>query len=453
MLTRRELLVAAACLTTRSVPAMAEEQNVLKLLIPDGSQDNLAPVIAMWEAQTGIQVAVDIAGVDEINDRMTVDHIAGRANYDLALPATFGIPDLAWSEVIRPLDGLAEETLQTAGRGIYEQGDFVDGRRYGAQTDGDVYLMFYRRDWLEDADTRARYGDLHGQDLAIPATWAELDRQLRFFHAPEERRHGGLLFRHPGYMQWEFWSRMHANGVLPFDADLRPQLAEPGAIAALEEMIAASEYLHPGARAAALFDNWKLFAEGETYCNIGWGGSQKYFHKGGSAVRGKLAHGLLPGGIRPSVSYFNWGWSYVIPANSARPDLAARFAAFATGPEASTAAVREAGGYFDPFHASHYDDPIIRETYSDDFLAVHRRAFDDPLPDLYLPGHGSYFGKLSQRLNEAYTGEKTPKEALEHAARDWELISLDFGREAQAERWAAARQTYPAAFLSASGDG
>ena len=28
-----------------------------------------------------------------------------------------------------------------------------------------------------------------------------------------------------------------------------------------------------------LFENWERFSKGDIYCNIGWGGSQKYFNK------------------------------------------------------------------------------------------------------------------------------------------------------------------------------
>ena len=173
---------------------------------------------------------------------------------------------------------------------------------------------------------------------------------------------------------------------MPFDDDFVPEIAQPGAVEALNEMINITPCMHPETGTAGLFRNWELFESGQTYCNIGWGGSQKYFNRDTSQVKNKLLHGLLPGGVVPSMSYFNWGWSYVVPSQSRFPEAAGLFAAFAASPGISTGAVRESGGYFDPFHASHYEDPQIVGTYSPEFLEVHKNAMKNPLPDLYLPG-------------------------------------------------------------------
>jgi len=459
-LKRRQFLAAAAAtlvapharadLFEDAAGALGNQPEAIKLLAPDGCQTNIGPTIKAWKAMTGIGVEVDIVGVDEINNHMTVDHLAGRANYDVALPATFGLADLALAEVIQPLDGILDQVLPAdhQPQSLYSHGDIYGGARYGFQTDGDAYLMFYRRDWLEDPVNQAAYQSRHGEELAMPTSWEQLDRQMSFFNEPSKGQYGGALFRNPGYLVWEFWSRMHAKGVLPFDDNLVPQLASDKAVEALTQMIAVTNCMHPDTRSAGLFENWELYASGTTYANIGWGGSQKYFNRPDSPIRGKLAHGLLPGGDVPNLSYFNWGWSYVVPANASSPQVAALFAAFAVSPDVSTGAVREVGGYFDPFQDSHYEDADIIEAYSPEFLKVHQQAMTNPLPDLYLPGHGSYFDKLGRRLNDAFEGLHEPKAILEDAVRDWELVTLDLDREEQTQRWAELRGTYPSVFTS-----
>ncbi|NSX54620.1 extracellular solute-binding protein [Parasulfitobacter algicola] len=418
----------------------------LRCLIPVGSESNLRPTVEAWQAATGIKVELEIVDVDQINDRMTVDHLARRADYDLALPATFAVADLAWSGIIHPMTKY-EETFGHSAQlfdSLYENGNIIGGDRFGFQTDGDVYLMFYRKDWLTDETEVTSYQDLYGKVLDIPQTWQELDRQIRFFHRPDENRYGGALFRTPAYLVWEFWSRMHANGVLPFDDALTPQIDSDGAVQAVEDMLEISSFLHPQAKTAGLFDNWTNYAKGDTYCNIGWGGSQKYFNQAQSPIRNKLAFSLLPGGEKiAATSYFNWGWSFVLPTQSKKRELAYLFAAFATSPEISLNAVREADGYFDPFQRQHYQDEIIQDTYSSDFLKVHEMAINDPIPDLYLPGHNSYFSSLSKWLVEAMDRQRSPKDALRRAAQDWNLISLDFGLEDQADRWRASKARYP----------
>ena len=107
-------------------------------------------------------------------------------------------------------------------------------------------------------------------------------------------------------------------------------------IEALEELVAASEHLHPGARTNGLFDNWQTYARGETYANIGWGGTQKHLNGPTSKVRGNLQFAPPPGGwlndelVR--TPYFNWGWNYVVSSTSLEPEIAYLFTLFAASP-------------------------------------------------------------------------------------------------------------------------
>ena len=134
-------------------------------------------------------------------------------------------------------------------------------------------------------------------------------------------------------------------------------------------------------------------SRGDIYCNIGWGGTQKYLNGPASSVRGRLRFGPTPGGVIDGVTvqvpYFNWGWSYVVTAASPLPELAYLFALFASTPEMSTRAVRQVDGYFDPFRPEHYADPGIKAAYSDAFLQTHRAALEGAIPDLYLPAQSA----------------------------------------------------------------
>ena len=152
----------------------------LRLLIPDGSQGNVEPVIGAFEEMTGIRVNLIVTAVDDINTRLMLDQMGGKEGYDLALPATFGIPELAEAGVLADLDALASRYEPTALReqSLYPVGDRYDGRLYGFQADGDAYLMFYNKPWLDDVANRQRYADEFGHALAIPETWRELDRQM-----------------------------------------------------------------------------------------------------------------------------------------------------------------------------------------------------------------------------------------------------------------------------------
>ena len=134
--------------------------------------------------------------------------------------------------------------------------------------------MFYRKDWISDPEEQKRYADRYGITLKVPDTWEELDQQLAFFHRPESGRYGGALFRSQYFIAWEWWVRFHAKGFFPFTDDLAPQINNDAGVKALEELAAASKYLYPGARSNGLFENFEAYGKGDSYANIGWGGTQ-----------------------------------------------------------------------------------------------------------------------------------------------------------------------------------
>ena len=421
----------------------------LGLLMPNGSGANVNPVIKAFKAATGISIRPIETPVDEINVQLTLDTLGGAGNYDLALPATFGLPDLVSAGAIVSLSGYAQkhETKGFRQGVLYQTGDSFDGQLYGFQADGDAYVMFYHKDLLNNADEKARFSERFGYELTVPSTWAELDQQIAFFNRPDEGLGGGLLFRTPAYVAWEWWVRFHAKGYWPMSSDLEPQIASEAGVLALEDLIRVTEHLCPETSTLGLFENWQRFEKGDIYCNIGWGGTQKHLNRTDSKMRNRLVFGPTPGGLVEDelllTPYFNWGWNYVVTSQAKEPEIAYLFALFASSSEMSTQSVRQPDGYFDPFRPEHYQDRKIREAYSDEFLKVHSESMRNAIPDLYLAHQGEYFRVLTEWLRRALQGEVSPEDALQRVSEHWTLISVRTGFQKQKERWLQLRQKYP----------
>lgn len=430
---------------------LAGKSAELRLLMPEGCGANVQPVAEQFTQATGVPVILSEVGVDAINTRLTIDTLSNQGDYDIALPATFGLPDLASFDVIQPLTEYAQKYEPAGFRSqtLFRLGDTFDEEIYGFQTDGDVYVMFYNAMMMDDPRHRDAYADRYGHSLELPKTWAELDRQMAFFHRPTQDMFGGALFRSPNYLAWEWWLRFHAKGVWPLSPDLTPQIASAEGVAALEEMIAASASLYSEAPSAGLFRNWEHFAEGQTFCNIGWGGTQKYLNGPTSQIRGKMHHASPPGidgkGACEHMSYFNWGWNYVVTSVSTQPELAYLFCLFASSSVMSTDAVSKSEGFFDPFRPEHYANDTVRDIYSSAFLKTHQKAMTIAIPDLYLINQTDYFVELNAALDTAINGNETPVRALERAATQWDLITRRSDRQRQQARWNRLRAKYPPA--------
>ena len=435
----------------KAAKALASGRNVtLTIMQPSGSLGNVKPVADEWTAATGINVEYVEVPLGEINQKVLLEAVSKTGSFDISLPATFGIPDLAESGILVNLDQYAqkyepEDFQQDA---LYATGDYYKGNLYGYQTDGDTYVMFYLKDWLENAEENKAFSDKHGYNLKVPDTWEELDAMMAHFHRPEKGMFGGALYRTQFFIAWEWWVRFHAKGLFPLDDDLKPQINSDAGVQALEELVAASKTLYPGARTNGLFENFEAFGAGDKFCNIGWGGTQKYLNSDKSKVKGRLAHGPTPGGVVNGklikTPYFNWGWNYVVSSVSPEPEIAYLFTLYACSPAMSTVAVRDPGGYFDPFRGAHYKDSAIVETYSKPFLDAHEDSMRNSIPDLYLKGQGEYFDELRVNLTAADVGEKSPKEALDDTASAWNRITRRMGKRSQKVQWDFLKSIYPA---------
>ena len=421
----------------------------LNLLLPNGSSANVLPATNEFTRLTGIRFNLVETPVDDINTRMFLEASLSKGTYDIALPATFGIPDLVEAGAITDLSDYSNryQPVNFQEDSLYTIGDYYRGKHYGYQTDGDTYLMFYNRRFFRDKTHRKAFADQHGYELKIPETWEQLDAMMAYFHQPDNGTYGGALFRTPAYMLWEWWIRFHAKGYFPLDNDLNPRIDSDAGIQALEELIAASQNLTPNATTNGLFENWEEFSRGNIFCNIGWGGTQKYLNSDKSAIRGELLFGPTPGGMVNGkllkTSYFNWGWNYTISSNSAAKEIAYLFILFACSPQISTLAVREQGGFFDPFRREHYTDTKIIETYSKPFMEEHHRSMINSIPDLYLSGQTQYYDALREQIALASDGKLTPREALKNAAKNWRKLHFRLGRKTQKEQWQFLKTLYP----------
>lgn len=437
-----EQVVAAA------LKAKANRDVRLRLIYPDGCLPNLQQAIDAWAKSTGIAIDATATRVDEVASHLLLTEMAGAQTWDVALPATFTVPDLIDGNCLQDLSAAAKRLEPPALRAgmLFDVGDYYQNRLYGYQTDGDCYLLFYNRQLLEDQALGDRFEELHGRRPSIARTWRELDEMMAFFATKQNGGHSSTLFRTIGYAAWEWWLRFTSKGRLVLDDDLNPTFDGPEGVAALQELITATRSQYERSRSNGLFENWTAFATGKHFCNLGWGGTQKALRREGSLVRDDLLVAPPPGSDASdgpeSISYFNWGWNYVVAKRSKEAELAYLFCLFAVCPEPSLKTVRK-DGFFDPFRKEHYGDPGIREAYGAQFLDVHQSSLSAATPDLYLPGQAEYLDALRKQVHAAISGRVTAEEGMRTAAQAWRRTTERRGQAGQLAQWTSLKKRYP----------
>lgn len=412
----------------------------LTILYPEGSLANIKPIADLFSEHTDIDIKFIKTTVDDINTKILISTARQKTNFDIALPATFGIPDLVEANALTDLTTFAQQYEKQSNYqpSLYSLGDSYKNRKFGYQTDGDAYVMFYKKDIFSNPDEQKRFADTYGYSLALPQTWEQLDTLMKYFHRPDEDQYGGCLFRTPRYMVWEWWVRFHAKGYYPLQDDMTPNINNELAVSALEDLITATQYQHPSVKSNGLFENWKLYAQGQCAVNIGWGGTQKYLNSASSKVRNKLFYAPTP-----EVSYFNWGWNYVVSNFSAEKEIAYLFCLYATSQGISNQAVHQKYGFFDPFRIEHYEDAAVQQAYGVDFLAAHKQAMQTAIPDFYIEGRGRYIKNLETNILSVTRGDLSVREALDFTEKQWEKITDEIGRSKQIEQWRFLKSQYP----------
>ena len=119
-------------------------------------------------------------------------NVASAETYDTTLNIMShpGFPrfngDLTSSGYLRPLDDLIEkhdaaalfDNISDAYRSLYcEWG----GKTIAVPVDGDVAMMYFRKDAFENEEAKTRYREKFGKELTVPRTWEEFLQAAEIF--------------------------------------------------------------------------------------------------------------------------------------------------------------------------------------------------------------------------------------------------------------------------------
>jgi multiple sugar transport system substrate-binding protein len=63
---------------------------------------------------------------------------------------------------------------------------------------------------------------------------------------------------------------------------------------------------------------------------------------------------------------------------------------------------------------------------------------------MMIPGYVEYAQSLQSEINAAFTGQKSAKDALDAAAKEWDAITDRRGRDVQRKEWEETVNSYKA---------
>lgn len=124
-----------------------------------------------------------------------------------------------------------------------------NGKLYGLPVQGGSFMMFYRKDLINDPKEQANFKAKYGYKLQVPETWESYKDVAEFFTRPEQGLYGygGGGKRGQGHT-WFFNMWMVSHGEKMFAEDWTPRINSPTGVEFFRYYTNLFNYAAPGAR-------------------------------------------------------------------------------------------------------------------------------------------------------------------------------------------------------------
>jgi multiple sugar transport system substrate-binding protein len=415
-----------------------------------------------WKELTGIDVKVVEVPVAEMFTKIMQDFKSGAAAYDALNVIPSWMPDLANAGALEVLDPYVDkygyrDELQKIAPTYRDNQMKVNGKIYGLPDDGDVFVLYYRKDILTDPEVQKAYKDKYGTDLPVPpTTWKDFDQVASLItEVKKGNPYGAAFFREAGYGNFMFQERFRNEGGKFFDAEtMKATINSPAGVKVFTDWLAENKIAPPGVEQWGFVENLAAFLQGQTAMTISWPPYGRWAASYGtdqdvmswvpkSTIAGKVGYAMTPGG-HPELAA---GFCLSVSSTSKNKDAAYLFIQWLNSEDISLQRVKLPYALRDPFRDSHFTDPGYAALWPEakDYLKALQDGANNGLLDLSVLQTDKYEEVLRQSVSKLWAGED-PKAILDQAAADWDAITEKIGVDKQKAvyaDWAAKSGAYP----------
>ena len=415
-----------------------------------------------WEELTGIKVKVIEVPVAEMFTKILQEHRAGTGAYDALNVIPSWMPDLVRAGALEELDPFVDkygyrDELKTIAPVYRDNQMTVDGKIYGFPDDGDVFVLYYRKDVLGDPKIQAGFKEKHGYDLPVPPkTWKEFDEVAAYIsEATDNKPYGAAFFREQAYGNFMFQERFRSEGGKFFDPEtMKATVNTEAGVKVLNDWLAENKWAPPGVESWGFVENLAAFLAGDTAMTISWPPYGRWAAGYGtdeealswvpkSTIAGKVGYALTPGG-HPQLAA---GFALSVSASSANKEAAYLFIQWLNSEETSLQRVQLPYALRDPFRDNHFSSEQYKALWPDaaEYLAALEAGAVSGLLDLSIIQTDRYEEAIRQGISRLWGGED-PKTILDDIAAAWDDITQRIGVDKQREAykaWASKPNAYP----------
>jgi multiple sugar transport system substrate-binding protein len=413
-----------------------------------------------WKELTGIEVKVVEVATAEMFTKIMQDYRSGAGAYDALNVIPAWMPDLANAGALEPLDAYVDkygfrDELQKIAPTYRDNQMMVDGKIFAFPDDGDVFVMYYRKDILGDPANQAEFKAKYGRDLTVPVTWKEFDEVGQFLTDKlQPNVYGAGFFRQPPYTMYMFQERFRNEGGKFFDDSMKATINSDIGVKVFTEMREENKFMPPGVEQWGFVENLAAFLQGQTAMTISWPPYGRWAAGYGtdqevlswvpkSTIAGKVGYAMPPGG-HPELAA---GFALSVSSTSKNKEAAYLFIQWLNSEDISMQRVQLPYALRDPFRDSHFTSAEYLSRWPDakDYLAALKAGSETGLLDLSLLQTDKYEESLRQAISRLWAGED-PKAILDQAAAEWDATTEKIGVDKQKavyDSWASKSGAYP----------
>lgn len=414
-----------------------------------------------WEELTGIKVKVIEVPTADMFTKILQEHRAGTGAYDALNVIPSWMPDLVKAGALEVLDPFVDQygfrdELQKIAPTYRDNQMTVDGKIYGFPDDGDLFVLYYRKDLFEDPENMAAFKAKHGYELAAPKTWQQYSDIGTFLNAKYAPKiYGAGQFRGPVFGTWLFEERFRVEGGRFFDpATMKAQINSDIGVKVYEGMRNDNKFMPPGVETWGFVESLSSFLAGDIAMTISWPPFGRWAAGYGTdekalswvpktTIADKVGYALPPGGT-PQLAA---GFSLSVSSKSKNKEAAYLFIQWLNSEEISLQRVQLPYALRDPFRESHFTDKEYLSRWPDapKYLATLREGANTGLLDLSILQIDKYEEALRQSITRLWAGEDA-KTILNDVAAQWDALTEKIGVEKQKAAyadWAGKPNAYP----------
>ena len=398
-----------------------------------------------FNKQTGFVLETRAAPFLENRTKILQDATSKAGAYDLVILQTSWLGDFFNAGYLTPLTEWAEkydpefDDIIAPFNNVWSR---YAGEVYGLPTDGDTWILYYRKDLFADPDEKDAFKRQFGYDLAVPITWDEFNDIAEFFTRPDDDLYGATEWRVKGVTYWWFLQRLGSLGGTYFGEGMTPAINGTEGVRALEDLKAMNQYMAPDVLSWGYVETVEAFSQGKAAMVVTWPAAGKNFVDAkGSQVIGKVGYAAVPGYVvdgEPNPKTMTVpGYSLIVNSSTQRPPEAVYLVAqWLTSPEQLKRANMNLSGNTDVLRESVFSDPEVRGIFdgAGEYLDAQKANIAQGFPEPILPGYEEYMQALEIEISRYMTDQVTSaQEALDNVAAEWDKITDKHGREQQQE--------------------